>query len=171
MIENVCPTGYSVSYRDQCKVVPQTQCKQGGGCKRVPRKLCTKVPKYPAKQCRNIPRVEGKCKKVPVKRPTNKCVPVEREVCTEVPVQEVIKRCVYTNQPSCTQTPVNIVRNVCEEEEKEVCPDAQEVCSTYPNTVCQEVTVQQPRKVTREVCQEEFGESASQPLNIYSVQP
>ena len=113
VIESVCSTGYSVLYSDQCRVVPQTKCTRGGGCRRVPRKLCVKVPKYPRKECRNIPRVEGRCKKVPVKRPVNTCVPVEREVCEEIPSQEVIRSCVSSTQPECRQTPVSVVRSVC----------------------------------------------------------
>ena len=70
VIEKVCSTGYSVAYNDQCRIVPQTQCKRGGGCSRVPRKLCIKVP------C-----VEGKCKKVPVNRPIKECSLLDREVC------------------------------------------------------------------------------------------
>ena len=170
VIEKVCSTGYSVSYNDQCRIVPQTQCKRGFGCRRVPRKFCSKVPKYPTKQCRNIPRVEGKCKKVPVKRPINKCFPVEREVCEEVPFQQVIKKCVYTNRPECKQTPVEVIKNACQQVEKEFCPEPEEICETFPTTICENVIVQKPRTVEREVCDDGISASSDTELTT-SYQP
>jgi hypothetical protein len=170
VIEKVCSTGYSVSYGDKCRVIQESQTQRGAGCRRVPRKLCIKVPKFPTKQCRNVPRIEGKCKKVPVKRPISKCSPVERAVCEEVPFQQKIKKCVYTNRPECKQTPVEVVKNICKIVETQVCPEPAEVCETVPITTCENVSVEKPQTVQREICDDGAFSSSNDDFNT-SFQP
>jgi len=153
VLENVCATGYSVAYEDKCKVVPQTQCKVGKGCRRVPKRLCAKVPKFPSEQCRYVPRVEGKCKKVPVKRPAKTCAPTQREVCEEVPYQEIVKQCFYSTKPECKQVPQDVVRNDCKQVDEEVCSSPVETCQTVPTTYCEDKVVQKPSIVQKEVCE------------------
>ena len=139
--ETVCTWGYLVSYQDQCNELDSS---------------CRKVPKYPTKQCREVPRIQGQCKKVPVKRPNNNCEPVERVLCTEVPYQQLIKKCVYTNRPVCTQEQVEVVRNVCNTVEKEICTIAvtEEECQPVTENVCQTVLVPRTRIVEEEICDE-----------------
>ena len=119
------------------------------------KETCKKIPKYPTKQCRKVPRIEGKCKKVPVLRP-NKCIPVERVVCREVPYEQVIKKCVATNRPICRQQPVEIVKNICNIIERETCTVAVPIdannCQTLPENVCETKLVPFTRKIEREVC-------------------
>jgi len=152
VIENVCSTGYSVSYNNRCRIITQTKCNRVSGCRRVPRKLCAKVPNYPTKKCRKVPRQEPVCKQVPVQRPINKCSPVAREVCTEIPFQQEIKKCVYTNKEDCKQVPVEVVKNICNEVETEFCNEPLDLCETIPTTKCEDVTVQRPKTVQKEVC-------------------
>ena len=135
--ETVCSTGYLVAYQDQCNEVDSS---------------CKKIPKYPTKQCREVPRIEGKCKKVPVRRPN--CTPVERVLCTEIPYQQLINKCVYTNRPICTQEQVEVVRNICNTVEKEICTVAvtETECQPVTENLCQTVLVPQTRVVQEEVC-------------------
>ena len=139
--ETVCTWGYLVAYQDQCSPVDSS---------------CKKVPKYPTKQCRKVPRIEGKCKKVPVKRPNTNCGPVERVLCTEIPYQQLIKKCVYTNKPICTQEQVQVVRNICNTVEKEICTIAvtEEECQPITENLCQTVLVPKTRIVEEVICEE-----------------
>jgi len=141
VLETVCSTGYLVAYQDQCNQVDSKQ-------------SCKKVPKYPTKQCRKVPRVEGKCRKVPVKRPNNNCSPLQRVVCEEIPYKQLIKKCVYTNRPICTQEPVEVVRNICNIVEKEICTIAvrEDECQPVTENLCQTVLVPRARTVEREIC-------------------
>lgn len=141
VLETVCSTGYLVAYQDQCNEVDSKQ-------------SCKKVPKYPTKQCRKVPRVEGKCRKVPVKRPNNNCSPLQRVVCEEIPYKQLIKKCVYTNRPICTQEPVEVVRNICNTVEKEICTIAvtEDECQPVTENLCQTVLVPRERTVEREIC-------------------
>ena len=141
VLETVCSTGYLVAYQDQCNQVDSKQ-------------SCKKVPKYPTKQCRKVPRVEGKCRKVPVKRPNNNCSPQQRVVCEEIPYKQLIKKCVYTNRPICTQEPVEVVRNICNTVEKEICTIAvtEGECQPVTENLCQTVLVPRVRTVEREIC-------------------
>jgi len=142
--ENVCTVGYLVAYQEQCS----------GG-----QQNCQNIPKYPKRQCRKVPRIEGKCKKVPVKRPNNNCSPVERVICTEVPYQQLINKCVYTDKPICNQEQVEVVKNICSTVEKEICTIAvikkEEDCQSVTENVCQTVLVPRTRIVEREVCDDE----------------
>ena len=141
VLETVCSTGYLVAYQDQCNQVDSKQ-------------SCKKVPKWPTKQCRKVPRVEGKCRKVPVKRPNNNCSPLQRVVCEEIPYKQLIKKCVYTNRPICTQEPVEVVRNICNTVEKEICTIAvtEDECQPVTENLCRTVLVPRERTVEREIC-------------------
>merc|ERR1719411_2040453 len=144
VLETVCSTGYLVAYQDECNQVESKQ-------------SCKKVPKYPTRQCRKVPRVEGKCRKVPVKRPNNNCSPLQRVVCEEIPYKQLIKKCVYTNRPICTQKPVEVVRNICNTVEKEICTIAvtEGECQPVTENLCQTVLVPRVRTVEREICEPE----------------
>ena len=152
VLETVCSTGYLVAYQDECNQVDSKQ-------------SCKKVPKYPTKQCRKVPRVEGKCRKVPVKRPNNNCSPQKRVVCEEIPYKQLIKKCVYTNRPICTQEPIEVVRNICNTVEKEICTIAvtEEECQPVTENLCQTVLVPRVRTEEREICDpEEIAQTLAQ---------
>jgi len=139
--ETVCSDGYLISYQDQCQEDGQGQ------------QSCKKVPKYPGKECRKVPRVEGKCKKVPVLRP-NTCEEIERVVCVEEPYSQIIRKCSIENRPICRQQPVDVVKTICNTIEKETCtvPADAENCQQVPENVCETKLVPFTRTIQRQEC-------------------
>jgi len=148
--DKVCSSGYSPSYSDQCV----TQRAPG----RAPRRLCRKVPQLPINTCRLVARQVPNCKQVPVQRPSPNCQPQEREVCNPVARRVVEEECRFITRNQCATVKRPIEREVCDDEEEELCGEVEEQCGDVEED-CREVVIEKPRIVSREVCDQRTDDS------------
>jgi hypothetical protein len=156
--DKVCSSGYSVSYSDQCL----TRRLPG----RSPRRLCRKVPQYPNKTCRLVPRQVPRCRQVAVPRPGG-CRQVQRQQCRAV-LREPVCRALVTVR--CRAVPVARRQEQCGDEETQQCTAMEEDCG-QPAEDCRQVTVERPVTVVREVCEPAEAGSAAEPVQAGYLSP
>jgi len=160
VIDQKCSRSYEVSYRDECSTATESECKLFGNflCEKVTKTKCRKVPQLPTSNCQNVPRLSGICKKVPVQRPTRKCMKVLRDSCNDE-----TKECSETTTEYCEQVPTDTVKEACKNVTKQRCEDIKvsvpveeykENCKTVPEKVCNQETVKRPRIIPKRICEE-----------------
>jgi len=158
IIDRKCSRSYAVPYKDQCRFVMETQCRMFGRflCGNVRKVKCEKVPKFPAKRCQTVPRLEKRCKQVPVQRILQTCQAEKKKDCEA-------RQCSEVSTNTCEQIPVEIVRESCEDVMKNVCTDEtvtipvkkkEKVCTKQPEKICKQHKVKRQRLVPKRVCKE-----------------
>jgi len=160
VIDKKCSRSYEVSYRDECRSATESECKLFGNflCEKVTKTKCRKVPQLPKSNCHNIPRLSGICKKVPVQRPSKKCMKVLRDTCDQEK-----KNCSEITREVCEKVPTDTVKKSCKNETKQLCEEIKvivpveeykEKCKTVPEKVCNQETVKRPRVIPKRICEE-----------------
>jgi len=160
VVDMKCSRAYEVSYMDECLQDTESKCKLFGNflCEKVTKIKCRKVPKFPSRNCQNVPRLSEVCKQVPVTRPAKKCVQVLRKDCGNSE-----ESCEEVTQEACEKVPKEVVKQKCEDVTKEKCEDVTKVvpveefvqkCKTVPEKECKQGTVKRPRVVPKRICEE-----------------
>jgi len=134
-IDHKCYRMYEVSYIDECKESVESECKLFNNllCNNVQRRKCTKVPKFPSKKCRVVPRVQEKCQDVVVRRPAGKC----RVKCDQKSKEG--KFCQNITKRVCKKVPSKTEKKVCEK---------------VPNKTCKTEKVKRLKLIPRKICTE-----------------
>jgi len=173
VIDKKCSRSYEVSYKDECSTATESECKLFGNflCEKVTKTKCRKVPQLPTNNCQNVPRLSGVCKKIPVQRPSRKCIQVLRDSCDEENLE-----CSEQKSEFCEKVPTDTVKEECKNVNRQKCEDVKikvpveeykENCKTVPEKVCNQETVKRPRIIPKRIC-EELKVKEESILPIYS---
>ena len=55
---------------------------------------------------------------------------------------------------------MEVIKTVCQQVEKQFCLEPEQICDTFPTTICENVIVQKPRTVEIEICANGISGSA-----------